>query len=164
MLEPAEEKTELTTRIHQQEIVARLGLDALTGMDLHELMNDACHLVCDSLKADYCKVVELLPDRHAFLVKAGRGWEEGIVGTAMIPNGLQSQSGYTVLLKEPVIVEDTKTESRFETAQLLVDHGVVSGVSVLVHSGKDVFGAFGVHTTTKRSFTKDDIYFLQSVA
>jgi two-component system sensor kinase FixL len=82
----------------------------------------------------------------------------------MIPNGLQSQSGYTVFLKEPVIVEDTKTESRFETAQLLVDHGVVSGVSVLVHSGKDVFGAFGVHTTTKRSFTQHDIYFLQSVA
>ncbi|HEY7166204.1 MAG TPA: PAS domain S-box protein [Candidatus Binatia bacterium] len=164
VLDHTEAETELSARVHQQEIVARIGLDALAGMELQALMDQSCALVCETLKANYCKVVEFLPDRNEFLMRAGSGWEKEIIGRTVIPGGLQSQSGYTVLRNEPVIVEDTQTETRFQTAKLLLDHGVISGISVLIHHPKIPFGALGVHTTTKRLFTRDDIYFLQSVA
>src|ERR1051325_2787081 len=164
ILEHTEAQTELSERVHQQEIVARLGLDALAGMELQGLMDESCAFVRETLKANYCKVVEFLPDRNEFLMRAGTGWEEGIIGRTIIPGGLQSQSGYTLLRNEPVIVEDTRTEQRFRTAQLLVDHKVVSGVSVLIQKRKIPFGALGVHTTSKRLFTQHDVYFLQSVA
>src|ERR1051325_4698276 len=117
MLEHTEE-TELSARVHQQEIVARLGLDALAGMGLQALMDEACVMLREALKADYCKVMEYIPGRNALVMRAGTGWRDGVVGSAMIPDGLRSQSGYTLIAREPVIVEDTRTETRFQTAQL----------------------------------------------
>ena len=154
----------LAIRVRQQEAVARLGLRALAGADLPTLMDDTAAIVASTLDVEYCKLLELLPDGDQLLLRSGWGWEEGLVGHATIAAGLDSQGGYTLAASQPVIVEDLRTERRFNTPTLLHDHQVVSGVSVIIHGNPRPFGVLGAHTVRRRTFTVDDINFLQAIA
>ena len=155
---------EIQSRVHQQAALAELGRHALAGTDLSKLLDEAVATVAEVLRVEYCKVLELLPSGDALLLRAGVGWKEGLVGRATVSAGADSQAGYTLLSSEPVIVQDLRTETRFNGPPLLLDHGVVSGMSVIIMGREQHFGVMGMHTTQRRSFTWDDIHFLQSVA
>jgi len=154
----------LKVRARQQAAVAALGQRSLIIADLPILMNEAVVLVAQTLDVEYCKVLELLPDSTILLLRAGTGWKEGMVGQATVSAGKESQAGYTLLSKEPVIVENLRTEQRFIGMPLLHDHGVVSGMSVIISGQTKPFGVLGTHTIRQRIFTLDDIHFLQAVA
>ncbi len=155
---------ELSQRVRQQAAVANLGQRALAGHDLALLMDEAVALVARTLEVEYSKILELLPDGSSLLLRAGVGWKEGCVGHVTVEAGTDSQAGYTLLSDQPVIVEDLRTETRFSGPPLLRDHGVVSGLSVIIFSEGRPFGVLGAHTTQRRAFTQDDIHFLQAVA
>jgi PAS domain S-box-containing protein len=151
-------------RERQQAAVAELGQLALAGAGLSTLMDQAVSLVARTLEVEYAKVLELLPDGKALLLRAGVGWKEGVVGQAAVDAGRQSQAGYTLLSDGPVIVEDLRTETRFSGPPLLHDHGVVSGLSIVIQGRERPFGVFGAHTVRKRIFTQDDVHFIQAIA
>jgi len=155
---------ELRARVSQQEVTGRLGLAALSGMDLAGLMDEAVHAVAGVLGVEYCKVLELMPDGATLLLRAGVGWREGLLGTATVGTNLQSQAGYALISPGPVVVEDLRTENRFEDADLLREHGVVSGLSTTIHVGGRAYGVLSAHTKERRLFTEDEILFLQEVA
>jgi PAS domain S-box-containing protein len=155
---------EIETRVRQQAAVASLGQYALAGMDLSTLMDRAVTLVAQNLEVEYSKVLELLPDGNALLLRAGIGWKEGYVGRATVKARADSQAGYTLLCNGPVIVEDLRTEKRFKGPPLLHEHQVVSGMSVIIAGQDQPFGVLGAHTIKQHVFTRDDISFLQSVA
>ncbi len=125
---------ELESRIRQQEVVADLGQQALETGDIDQLMHDASVAVADTLDVEYCEVLELLPDGDEVLLRQGVGWQSGLVGTARVPTDRDSQAGYTLLSEEPVIVDDLERETRFSGPDLLIDHDVVSGSSVVIGS------------------------------
>ncbi|MBW4609264.1 MAG: PAS domain-containing protein [Hassallia sp. WJT32-NPBG1] len=158
----AEERLELYA--NRQALVAELSQSALAGTNLTTLMNSAVTLVAQSLKVEYCKVLELLPDGEALLLRAGVGWQPGLVGEATVGADRNSQAGYTLLSAEPVIVNDLRTETRFNGPPLLHDHQVVSGMSVVIQGKERPFGVLGAHTTQARNFSRDEIYFLQAIA
>jgi PAS domain S-box-containing protein len=153
----------LRARACQQALVARLGQHALAGTDLSSLMDEAATVVAQSLGVEYSQVLELLPDRDSLLLRSGVGWKEGLVGRATMDAKADSEAG-CALRASPVIVEDLRAATRFSGPQLLYDHGVVSGVSVIIPSPNRPFGILGVYTTKRRAFSVDDIHFLQSVA
>jgi PAS domain S-box-containing protein len=155
---------EIERRTHQQALVAELGRQALAETDLLALMDQAVSLVAQTLDVEYCKILELLPEGDELLLRAGVGWEEGLVGRATEGTGLDSQAGFTLLSGEPVIVEDLREEERFSASALLHDHGAVSGMSVIILKREQPFGILGVHTKSRRAFTGDDVNFLQAVA
>lgn len=157
-------EAELRNRARQQAAVAELGQRALAEADLGALLNSAVVLVVQTLEVEYAKVLERLPDSQALLLRAGVGWKEGMVGQATIDAGTGSQAGYTLLFQGPVIVEDLRTETRFHGPPLLHDHGVVSGMSVIIQGKAQPFGVLGAYTTRRRRFTQDDVHFLQAVA
>jgi PAS domain S-box-containing protein len=155
---------ELKARARQQAAVAELGQRALANPPLAELFDDAVDLVAHTLDVEYCKILQLLPDGKDLRLQAGVGWKAGLVGHALVDAGADSQAGYTLLTKEPVIVEDLRTETRFRGTRLLHDHDVVSGVNVIIYSGGQPFGILSAHTRWRRTFTQDDIHFLQAIA
>jgi PAS domain S-box-containing protein len=108
--------------------------------------------------------LELLPDGTALRLQAGVGWKDGSLGSATVGAGTDSQAGYTLRANEPVIVEDLRTETRFTGPPLLHDHRVVSGLSVIIQGQGRPFGVLGAHSTSRRTFTQDDVHFLQAVA
>ena len=151
-------------RVRQQEAIANLGRQAVGGADLSALMRTVTELVAETLGVEFCKILELLPGNDAFLLRAGVGWQEGLVEQARVSAGTNSQAGYTLLCSEPVIVRDLRTEERFNGPPLLRDHGVVSGMSVIIGRSDRPFGVLGAHTAKARAFSRDDIHFLQAAA
>jgi PAS domain S-box-containing protein len=151
-------------RARQQAAVAELGMHALSGAGLPELMDEVVALVARTLDAELCKVLELLPSGDELLLRAGIGWHSGLVGQATVGAGDDSQAGYTLTASGPVIVTDLSRETRFAGPLLLIEHGVVSGMSVVIHGRERPYGVLGVHTRTARTFSTDDSLFLQSIA
>jgi two-component system, cell cycle sensor histidine kinase and response regulator CckA len=157
---------ELRVRTYQQEVVASIGQRALANTNLYKLMEEVTSLVAQTLGVEYCKILELLPDNSAVLLRKGMGWKEGYVGQATESIEGTSLFGYTFFLlsNEPLIIEDYRIEKRFKIPSLFRDHGVISGISMPIRGRERPFGILGAHTTKKRSFTKDDVHFLQAVA
>lgn len=164
----------LGLRERQQQAVARLGQRALTGVDLSTLLDEAVVYVSRSLDVEYSKIFEVLPGGDNLILRAGVGWLEGRVGEVQTPVGqvglttvpshVDSQSGYTLLAREPVISEDLAREERFDGRGMVAEHGITSGVSVIIPGRGRPFGVLGAHSTRRRSFNKEDVFFLQSVA
>jgi hypothetical protein len=123
--ERAKAEEQIRARVRQQEIVVELGQHALAGGDLSTLMDKASALIAQTLEVEYCKILELLPDGNALLLRTGVGWKEGFVGHVTLGAGINSQAGYTLLSNQPVIVEDLRTEMRFSAPPFLREHGVV---------------------------------------
>ncbi|MBW4508978.1 MAG: response regulator [Scytonematopsis contorta HA4267-MV1] len=156
------EKT-LSSRICQQATVARLGRSALLGKDLLSLMQEAAALVAKNLDVEYCKVMELLPDGDNLLLRAGVGWNDGLVGKAII-NFDDSDSGYALRTKKPVLIKNLLTETRFKGSYLLHDHNIISGLNVPIPKPSGSYGALGAFTSKQHNFTQRDVHFIQAIA
>ena len=154
---------ELLVRLRQQAVVAELGQSALTDTNLSALMDAAVIAVAQTLGVEYCEVLEILPGGGEMLLRAGVGWSEGYVGNARVSAGLDSQAGYALVSGAPVIVEDLEIESRFTGLLFFREHGVVSGLSVIIESQSRRFGVLGAHSKARRIFTLDDVNFVQAV-
>lgn len=155
---------ELQRRVRQQEAIVYIGQRILSQERLPVLLQEVCERVAQTLEVEFCKVLELEPDGRALLLRAGVGWKEGLVGKATVSAGGQSQAGHTLAANQPVIVEDLRKETRFNGPPLLMDHGIVSGVSVVIRGQSRPFGVLGVHTATRRAFSNEEVNFLESVA
>jgi PAS domain S-box-containing protein len=156
---------ELRVRARQQEALARLCERALTATDLQHMLDEAAETIALVLRVEMVKILELVPGDAEMLLRAGVGWKPGRVGTAHVPTAPESQAGYALESGEPVIVQGANDAKRFSESGLLVEHGVVSGISARI-SGPDgrSYGVLGVHDTKERQFSEYDISFLVSVA
>jgi hypothetical protein len=114
-------------------------------------MHDAAQEVAEILGNDYCKVLDLQPDKDRLLLRQGVGWKEGIVGEASVKAAKEenSQASYTLSSEEPVIVTDMEKEDRFNGPELLTSHNVKSGISTIIGHPDDP-GEYSAHTTPKR--------------
>lgn len=151
-------------RTAQQAAIAALGLSALAGTQPPEQMNATVQAVAKHLGVEYSKVLRYLPGEDEFLLEAAVGFDRSQVGTRRVEGGTNSQAGYTLLSGEPVIVEDFRTETRFSGPPLLRDEGIISGISVIIQGNKAPYGVLGAHTRIRRTFTRDDINFIQAAA
>lgn len=159
----SEARLRVELREAQQAAVARLGRIALSSRDPAELFQRAVELVSKTLNVPLAKVLKLHPDR-TFVLVAGVGWKPGLVGKARVPAGIESQAGYTLEAHAPVVVQDTRREKRFRPPELLIEHGVVSGMSIGLGPQERPWGVLGVHTAELRRFEVDDINFLEAFA
>jgi PAS domain S-box-containing protein len=157
----AEEEIHRLARLQAE--AAELGQDALRGAPLQEVLDGAVRRVGRALGVDYCNVAELLLGGDEFLLRAGVGWKEGVVGRATVKSS-GSQPGYTVLSDHPVIVENAMTETRFAPLPGLLGEEIVSAMSVVISTAEGPYGALGAHSRRTRVFTPDEVNFLQAVA
>jgi GAF domain-containing protein len=155
---------ELKARVRYQEALAGLGKSALSEASSPDLLDEAARVVAEVLSVEYCKILELSPDGTELLLRAGAGWKEGYVGRVTVGANLESQAGYALISGGPVVVEDLTREDRFNGPWLLLEHGVVSGMSTIIYVNGHPYGVVGAHTQRKRQFNDEEIDFLKDVA
>ena len=112
----ANEESDLTLRalhqrIRQQEILAELGVGALQEAGFEQLLADTARLTAEGLRTEFCKVLEYVPAENRFLVRAGVGWESGIVGVASVGADLASPAGFALKTGRPVISNHLETRN-----------------------------------------------------
>jgi len=151
-------------RAAQQAAIADLGQFALGGAEPPELMNAVVRMVAEHLGVEYAKVLRYLPEGNLFILEAAVGFGRVRIGIEKVDGGTDSQAGYTLLSREPVIVEDFDAETRFRGPALLRNEGILSGISVIIQGDGTPYGVLGAHTRTLRRFTRDDINFVQAAA
>jgi len=154
----------LEQRAAQQAAIADLGLLALGGLEPDELMDALVDRVAGTLGVDYVTILKLLPGGDRLLLRAGVGWRDGVIGRATFRADRDQHAGATLDTTDPVVLEDLRTDPRFPGSQLLREHGVVSGLCVMIRGREAPWGVLGVHSRSLRDFTSDDVNFLRAAA
>lgn len=155
-------ETERNRHARQQRAVAELGQIALAGTELNTLVDDATKTIAANLEVEFSEVIELTPDNRSMVLAAAVGWEPELVGkqisepdvlTKMVGSGASGTG-----------LEDRDAEVLFRGLPALKHLGVESGLSVIIQGPNAPFGVLGAHTRDTRTFSKEDLHFLQAVA
>jgi two-component sensor histidine kinase len=154
----------LHLRIRQQEILAELGVLALQRTPFADLLDHAARLTAEGMDAEFCKVLEYMPAQNRFLVRAGVGWHQGIIGVATVGADLESPSGFALRTGKPVISNHLENEQRFRTPELLVEHGIRRAMNVILQGDGSPYGVLEVDSRSEGEFGEHDIAFLQGAA
>jgi PAS domain S-box-containing protein len=167
VLDNVTERTLLSREASQvarfQSVLAQIGSLAVSGTPVQEIMNEAARLTAEALHVELCKI--LIPresDEHLYLV-AGVGWREGLIGTLTVEGGTHSQAGFAIRERQPVVVRNLHTETRFKPSRLLSEHGGIAGMSVPMMVQDRVYGVMGAHCKVVRDFTPQELELLRSV-
>ncbi|GAX40433.1 two-component transcriptional regulator [Tolypothrix sp. NIES-4075] len=150
--EAAASKNDIT-RIRQQTTVAKLAQSALSGKDFSSLMNEAVEIIAQNLEVEYCNISEFLPKENTLVLRSGVGWDAEFIGQEII--------NLDAVVLSPVIIEDLETS---ESNSFLQQHQVKSGLSVPICTQNRIYGVLGAYTRKKRTFSLDDMNFVQAIA
>ena len=123
---------EMARRLAQQKALSTIGAIALSEVNFRSALQQIVELLSQAVDCPLAKVLQFGDNADRLDLKAGVGWHEGLVGNASVGIERASQAGYTLQAGGPVVVEDLRSETRFDGPQLLIDHGVVSGMSVTI--------------------------------
>jgi diguanylate cyclase (GGDEF)-like protein/PAS domain S-box-containing protein len=154
-------EAELECRAAQQAAVAKLGEHALEGASPGELLEEAVTVAATLLEVELAAMAELIPDEEVFHVRAYRS-DDAAVSRERIPATAETQAGYTVLSRAPVIVEDWLTETRFHSPP--ATFGLRSGACVLIEGSHGAYGVLSVQSRRPRGYGPEEVDFLQSLA
>jgi two-component sensor histidine kinase len=154
----------LHQRVRQQEILAELGVGALQGSGFDQLLADTARLTAEGLRTEFCKVLEYIPTENRLLVRAGVGWDPGVVGVVSIGADLASPAGFALKTGRPVISNHLENEERFRTPEILVKHGIRRAMNVILQGDGQPFGVLEVDSRSSDEFVEHDIAFLQGAA
>lgn len=156
--------TILKKRIYQQEILSEIGVFALGSPSFDQLLNEAVRLTADGLDVQLCKILEYRPDTNDFLIRAGIGWHEGVVGHATLGADLASPAGFALKTEKPVISNHLENEERFRTPELLQEHGVKRAMNVILQGEGRPYGVLEVDSRSEQDFVENDLAFLRGAA
>jgi len=153
----------LKMRELQQAAVAKLGQKGLSGIELDLLMEEATELVAETLDVEYCRIMKEEEDGNQTML-ASVGWEKEKEIESSKKDANQNIFCYTLYSNDSTVTGTNDKKESINAFSLLKDHGLVSGMDVLIGSRDNPFGTMNVHTTQQRLFTEDDIHFVQSIA
>jgi PAS domain S-box-containing protein len=149
----------------RQQVLADFGEFALRSQDLDKILAEACRLVGDALETGRAKILEVQHKENCLLVRAGVGWNPGIVGQLRIPMEEHSSETFAIEAGEPVISQDISKEERFDVPPFMKHAGVVALVNVpILLPGGRPYGLLEVDATEPRKFGEDEIQFLRTYA
>ncbi|AFY83667.1 PAS domain S-box/diguanylate cyclase (GGDEF) domain-containing protein [Oscillatoria acuminata PCC 6304] len=159
-------RTERLLAAHAREsaVIAGLGQWALAGMEVMSLIEAAAAEVIHTLDSDCCCLWELLPDCKALALKAGAGFCQERTKAETLEVNAESQVGYTLLANEPILSPDFLEETRFTPSPFLLEQGIASGITVLVHGQREPYGVLAAYSTERHQFDLEDLHFLQAIA
>jgi GAF domain-containing protein len=152
------------SHLKQHEAVARLAQLALAGESMERLVYKTASLVASALDAEFVRVLEYDANEQILRLRAGVGWREPLIGSAVIKVSEDPQAGFALNARSYVIVDDIRLDARSCRCNLLLEHEVVSGVSVPIALDGKAVGVLSAHSRLPGRFTTQDASFLRSMA
>jgi len=149
----------------RQRVLVDFGEFVLRSEDLDEVLTEACRLVAEACGITRTKILEIQEDGQALFVRAGVGWDPGIVGRLRLP--VREPSSETFAIKEgvPTITQDIRKEERFDSPEFMKQAGVIAFANVPIFlPGRKAYGLLEVDATEPRDFDNEDTEFLRTYA
>lgn len=151
-------------RLDQQRILAEFGGIALRSRDIDEIVRAAVELAARGMRTRLAKFLHHDAARGGLIVRAGIGWNEGVVGAADMGEDLGSPAGFAFQTGKAVISNHLRDEKRFRTPGFMAEHGVKRAINVLVEANGKRFGVLEVDSRSDGRFEEDDLAFMQGFA
>ncbi len=158
----AEARDALHVRVLQQTAVNRLGEIALRRGALDDLFADVVGAISETLSVDAAYVVQGLADGRA-VARAATATGVAHIGVdfAATPDTL---TGIALAGGISLVVEDFATDARFGSASATVKAtGMSGGAYFVIRLPDRVWGLVCMLTAAPRTFTADEVAFLESV-
>ena len=133
--------TEADECLRRQRSLADFGEFALQCNGLRTILQEGCRLVAGGLDADLAKIVQIEQGGEWGLVRAGVGWNEGIVGHQRLPLSGRTSFAFAKNWRRPAVSDDVRTDERFDLSDFMRHHGVVA------FANAPQFDAFGCETS-----------------
>lgn len=159
-----DDRAQLAAKLAELTAASEFGYLAMTTAEVPTLMVEAAAILARVLAVEYAAVLELSPDGSRLHLRAGIGWKEGSVGTATVAASHTTPAGLALHEGTPVVVGDLRAEPGLAGSELLNEHDVVSGISVVVGSQEKPFGVLSAHTTRQRTFRPGEVEFVTAIA
>jgi GAF domain-containing protein len=134
--------------------------------DLSTFLDSTIEIVKDVLGVEFVKIMEHLPDQHAFFVRSAIGWETGI----MVQSDPSTHAGFTMMTGSTICFSDLTTEKRFQgnIGDHLTRQNIKSGMAAVIgdetSSKSEGFGLILCHSQLPRTWEDDEIQFLEEAA
>ena len=145
-------------------ILVDLGLLAGQNLDIDRFFDRAVVQVARAVEIAHVKIMRYRPETADLLMKAGIGWNEGVVKTVTFPIDLRSPPGRTYQTGEPTVIADISEAKEFRISPMLREHGIVSVANVPIRIDGGVWGVLEVDSTELRDFSEDTITFMTAAA
>jgi PAS domain S-box-containing protein len=146
----------------QQALLAELGKRALSSESITDLMEWVVRDIARALEVNRCGILELLPKSEA-LPRASFGWGAVCPSDHALPLAHYGLAAYALQADQPVVINDMANERRFGGVEILQDREIESGVILIIPGIARPYGLLSVYSAQRRSYTRADIAFLQSV-
>ncbi|KQQ15979.1 LuxR family transcriptional regulator [Methylobacterium sp. Leaf122] len=149
----------------RQRVLADFGEFVLRSENLDEVLAEACRLVAEACGITRTKILEIQQDGQALFVRAGVGWDPGIVGQLRLPMREPSSETFAIKEGEPTITQDIRKEERFDVPEFMKEAGVIAFANVPIFlPGRKAYGLLEVDATEPRDFGDEDTEFLRTYA
>jgi signal transduction histidine kinase len=149
--------------MRRRRVMAEVMERSLVG-SVTAVSRDATEAVGAAIDCEHCIVLEAAADGRAFTIGAASGCDGGAFEDILIEAGLDTQAGYALYAREPVIVADADVEPRFTIAPALRARGIRSGIAARIATAVRPFGVLAAYSTAPRSFDEHDAAFLSAAA
>ncbi|MCP4266456.1 MAG: PAS domain S-box protein [Candidatus Brocadiaceae bacterium] len=160
----ADKTAMVNEKLKKSEVLVEVGQVLWDQEVINKTMDLIVNLTAKALNYNFCAILLLDETNNLLRMVSGVGWEEGIVGNATVDARLDPHISFNLNKLKPVVIKNIKNGSDLSSFPILVDHGVVSGISVPMIVGDHVIGVMGVYSDQFTEFPNDDINFLQSVS
>ena len=144
-----------------QTALSSLARLALANIELPALLRETAALAARTLAAPYSAIWAMLPGHAGLALHEGSGWP---AETSAVIATTQSSLGWAMLQFSPVLTIDWPRETRLEQPHLLREHGVISSLIVCIPGAGCAFGSLSVDATSRRTFSGEEVLFLQAAA
>ena len=151
--------------LRQRAALAEFGAEALASTDLDRVLAEGARLCAEGLDVPFCKVLEPDPGGDGLVVRAGVGWEPGVVGRALVPADAGNPGGASFRTGRPVVVPDLREAEGLDLPDLYPRHGIIASANVpIAGEGGRPFGVLEVDAPEPRGFGRHDLDFLRGYA
>lgn len=157
-------KRKLLADGQQQSATIQMGQLALSDIALSDLMTQAATLISQMLAVDYVSIWGYDAKDKTISLQVSTGWQERTTDNIKKPLEPNSLEDFTLTSQYPIIIQNLNEETRFEVSKRLLEHSLISGVSVPIGTTETPLGVMEVFTQQVQIFSQEDCFFLQSIA
>ncbi len=152
----------LHEEVRRRQLLVRLAERALAGGSVDVLGRHATEIVIDGLRIRSCALLDLVQDDKALTVTASAGWDPAVGEGVTVDANVDSQVGYALYAREPVVVEDVDRAPRFGVPEEFRRRGARSGIAVRF-GAPTPRGVLVAYDSSPRTFDDGEIEFLAGI-
>ena len=146
------------TQISQQKAIGKIAQIALEVEDINTFLQQVSEMISNIFKVDYCGIFKQAIDTQELYLIEGVGWNQEELKILTIPFKSSYQLTKNFNHSPTLIIGDMTRDNPF------VDHGVISGISVIISKKGELYGLLGVYSRQKRQYSPQESNFLEIVA